>query len=156
MNKLVFHGEYADLFDLEEIGGDSISIVVEGLKRHYPEFLKQTEHCKILVDSDPLSPYSVKNKLEGNTIHFVPNVDGSSWAIFNGVMAIIGAVVSVYTIIDQAITKKHNEKARAGDTPGSLFTGIINTTVQGNSHPIVFGRFRVGSSQINVNLTGDQ
>ena len=54
--------------------------------------------------------------------------------------------------ISQALIKTPKTQTRPADAPSYIFNGAVNTSQQGNCVPVGFGRMRVGSVVISVNV----
>jgi predicted phage tail protein len=123
-----------------------------------------------LADLDDMGEEEVGMMTSKEEIHFIPETEGSS-GILRAVIGVVMVVVGVYfqqpwlvqlgagmilggvaSLIAGTPKTTNQEKSNVAQNPSFVFNGPINTVAQGGPIPLVFGRYRTGSTVISAGL----
>lgn len=174
LTDIYLHGHLADKYgDKFTLDVDSVAGAIGLLRANFNSFARDVvgHNYNVWVGKSDVGPEELGNHVNGNDIHIIPVVAGgdnvvkvivgavlvivgvlTSWAggevlVEVGIMLIIQGVAGM--IFSASMAPISLELTVNGERPSYAFNGPVNTTMQGNPVPILYGRALVGSLAVS-------
>lgn len=174
LTDVYLHGHLADKYgDKFTLDIESVAGAISLLRANFSSFARDVvgHNYNVWVGKSDVGHEELANPINGNDIHIIPIVAGGDdvvkvvvgivlvvlgvvfyefggqYLIDVGIMFIVQGVVGL--IFSANMAPISLELTVNGERPSYAFNGPVNTTMQGNPVPILYGRAMVGSLAVS-------